>query len=231
MEKLLTVSNMNTKLLVTILIVLLIIAIGVYYMFNMQTGRGVAQTSTTTTTPATTTKTTTTPATTTTSIQTVWKPDGEISPGEYTGHEVFGNGVFEVYWRVENDTLYMAIKGKTKGWVAIGFEPSRGMADADMVFGWVYDNGTVVVLDQYSIGVTGPHKSDTELGGQYNILKYGGKESNGYTIIEFSRLLNTGDKYDKDLSSLGQIKIIWAIGPTDNPTAIHTARGSGTITL
>ncbi len=29
----------------------------------------------------------------------------------------------------------MALKGKTTGWVAIGFEPSYAMKDADMVIG------------------------------------------------------------------------------------------------
>ncbi len=160
-----------------------------------------------------------------------WRPDGVVSPGEYARHESFGGGVFEVYWRVENGTLYMALVGRTTGWVAVGFEPSRAMADADIVLGYVADNGSVIVRDEYSLGETGPHKPDTILGGQYNILASGGAERDGVTIIEFSRPLRTGDSYDKDLTSKTTVTIIWAIGSSDDPRSIHTERGYGTLTL
>lgn len=90
----------------------------------------------------------------------------------------------------------MAIKGHTTGWVAIWFEPSVAMKDADMIFGWVQD-GQIVVMDTYSTGTYGPHPSDEEPGGTNDILAFAGKEENGYTVIEFKRNLDTGDQYDK----------------------------------
>ena len=57
-------------------------------------------------------------------------------------------------------------------------------------------DGTVKVVDAYSTGPTGPHPADTDQGGSDDIISFGGKESDGKTVIEFVRKLDTGD--DKD---------------------------------
>lgn len=219
--------------LVAIIVVVAVALAVSYYLVIHKPGPSPTTTAPETAATHTTTTTTTTTFTTTTvtTATTQWAPDGTISPGEYVSSASFGGGVFEVYWRIEGNTLYMAIKGRTEGWVAIGFEPSTRMKDADIVFGWVSDNGDVTVVDMYSTGETGPHPPDTELGGTNDILQYGGKEDEGYTIIEFSRHLFTGDQYDKDLSGKGEVNVIWAIGSTDSMTSIHVERGTGTIDL
>ncbi|UCE36149.1 MAG: hypothetical protein JSW00_11420 [Thermoplasmata archaeon] len=147
--------------------------------------------------------------------------DGIIESGEYEFSASFSGGEFVIHWRVENDTIIMAMEGKTTGWVAIGIEPSDKMKDADMIFGWVSDSGVASVLDCFSTGTFGPHPPDTELGGTSDILCYGGTESGGKTIIEFKRLLSTGDSKDKDIPSEGEITIIWATGPDDDFESQH----------
>jgi len=103
------------------------------------------------------------------------------------------------------------------------------MKNADMVLGSVED-GEATVYDQFSTGDFGPHKADTELGGTDDILEFGGKEAGGYTIIEFKRALNTGDKYDHPLSK-GANKIIWSYGSDDKSTIKHVNRGYGELDL
>ncbi|MCE4624891.1 MAG: DOMON domain-containing protein [Desulfurococcales archaeon] len=222
----------RTPALAAITIIVIIVLAGAYYLAGRggqpgaQQGGG-APVGNQTTTTTTTTQTTTTPQSTTTSL-TAWKPDGVVERGEYEYNASFMDGDLIVYWRVENGTLYMALVGKTTGWVAIGFEPTTVMKDADMIFGWVYDsNGTVVVLDLNSTGTTGPHPPDTKLGGTNDILAYGGKQANGVTVIEFSRPLNTGDVYDRNLEGRGSVSVIVALGPSDSLTAKHydTDRG------
>jgi len=103
------------------------------------------------------------------------------------------------------------------------------MKDSDMILGYVKD-GKVEIFDQYSTGDFGPHPSDEQLGGTNDIVEFGGKEEDGYTVIEFKRLLNTEDEFDLELKS-GKNKIIWAYSNQDDIKARHTARGYGEIEI
>ena len=156
-----------------------------------------------------------------------WAPDGVITPGEYQKNKSFGD--FELLWTADDQYIYMGMKAKTPGWVAVGFDPGLMMQDADIVEGFIKD-GNLSIADQYSTGQFGPHPPDTQLGGTDDILASGGKLDNGYTTIEFKRKLVTGDKYDKPLHS-GTNKVIWAYGSDPQFYIKHMARGSGEIDL
>ena len=98
-----------------------------------------------------------------------------------------------------------------------------------MVLGFVSD-GETTVFDLFSTGDFGPHSLDTELGGTDDILEFGGSEDNGFTTIEFKRLLDTGDSFDLPLST-GTHQIIWSYGTTDTVSQKHAVRGYGEIQL
>jgi len=150
-----------------------------------------------------------------------------IKDGEYTGSNKYGD--YTVFWRNDEQYVYIGITAKTTGWVAMAVQPGSKMKDADMVMGWVKD-GNAEIEDLYSTGDFGPHVSDNELGGTDDIVAYGGSEADGFTTIEFKRLISTGDKNDNDLTS-GVNKIIWAYGSDDNPSAKHSVRGYGEIVI
>ncbi len=44
--------------------------------------------------------------------------DEVILANEYPSHSVFGGGIYYLYWRAENDVIYIAIVGKTASWIA-----------------------------------------------------------------------------------------------------------------
>lgn len=158
-----------------------------------------------------------------------WEADGVITPGEYTGVQVYGN--YEIHWTRDEEHIYVGMRAKTGGWVAVGFDatPGAGMADADMVLGVVNCCG-VTISDEFGTGPT-THRPDTELGGTDDILEFGGMEQEGWTTIEFKRALDTGDPYDAVLAE-GTITIIWAYSASKSLTAYHSAnRGYGEITL
>jgi hypothetical protein len=157
--------------------------------------------------------------------------DGKIGSKEYEFDAAFQGGLYKIYWTINNDTINLAMLAKTKGWVAIGIEPTFRMKDADMIFGWVTSDGLVRVLDAYSTGPTGPHPSDVSLGGTIDILEFGGSQENNWTIIEFTRKLDTGDSYDNVIPEEGIIDIIWAYGSNDDYTDQHSDRGAGTVNL
>jgi len=156
-----------------------------------------------------------------------WSADGVFGDIEYLGEMSYEN--YEIRWLSDDDYVYIGIRAKTTGWVAVGLQPSSRMKDADMIFGFVKD-GETTVSDQFSTGAYGPHSRDTDLGGTDDILEFIGKEEGDYTTIELKRALNTGDKYDNELSK-GAIKIIWAYGSTDELGQKHIAKGYGEITL
>lgn len=156
-----------------------------------------------------------------------WTADGVISSGEYASTNTYGD--YRISWKSDEKYVYIGLSVKTTGWVAMGIQPGLMMKDADIVLGDVSD-GKVTVDDQYSTGNFGPHVSDDQLGGTNDILEPGGKEIAGYTIIEFKRALDTGDKYDHPLVK-GTNKIIWSYGSDDQAEVQHVNRGYGELDL
>ena len=159
--------------------------------------------------------------------QTEWSADGVITDGEYTKGKSFGD--YEIYWTSDEQYIYIGMKAKTSGWLAVGIQPGTKMKDADMVMGVVSD-GKAIIYDFFCTGDYGPHSPDNELGGTDDIIEFGGQEVGGYTTIEFKRLLDTGDKYDLPVSG-GISKIIWSYSLDEKPTKKHVNRGYGEIDL
>jgi len=157
--------------------------------------------------------------------------DGIIKAGEYSKEAVFDKGNYRLLWEFDNDKLYMAIVAKTTGWVAIGFDPGVAMANADMIFGLVGEQGNVQAIDAWSTGMFGPHPPDVNQGGNSDILSFAGSRTGDTVTFEFSRLLNTGDKFDKVIPTSGNFKVIWAYGPSLQFTAKHTKAGSAILLM
>ncbi len=157
--------------------------------------------------------------------------DGVIQPNEYAQSQSFGNGVFELHWRIVGDEVYIAMKAKTTGWVSLGIDPSIMMKDADMIIAWVENNGETKLFDAFSIGEMGPHPPDEQSGGTNDIPEYAGKIADGYTTIEFKRKLDTGDQFDKPFPRSGNLKVIVAYGTRKDFNSMHSFRATGTITI
>ncbi len=153
-----------------------------------------------------------------------WKPDGVIEEGEY--QRAYKDGDFELYLRAENGTLMVGVRAPTRGWLAVGFGGTKGMKGADIVIAYVLPNGTVAVSDEYSTGFSGPHNPDGIYGGTDDVLSYGGSEGPDYTVVEFSRKLDTGDRYDFKIPSVGKFRVIWAYALEDDFLSMHVKAGS-----
>jgi hypothetical protein len=151
--------------------------------------------------------------------------DGFVGSDEYPNHSVFGEGSYKLSWRVEDDIIFIGMVAETTGWVAIGFSPVSLHKGADIVSGWVDDNGTVNIIDCYFPDMYPPHPHDTQQNGTYDILSYNGTEQNDRTIIEFSRLVSTGDDLDNDVLLNGSMEIFWSYGSSDVWTEKHEKAG------
>jgi hypothetical protein len=122
-------------------------------------------------------------------------------------------GDFSMEWSVEGNSLSVTASAPTTGWIAVGFEPSAAMKDADIVIGYVED-GQVFISDDWGDGHIS-HSPDTELGGTSDVTGVSGTETDGRTEISFSIPMSSGDAYDKVLQQGSTIKMILAYGPDD----------------
>jgi hypothetical protein len=100
-------------------------------------------------------------------------------------------------WKIDNTNLRVVVKAPTKGWAAVGFNPSFMMEDANIIIGYVKDN-QAFIRDDWGISST-RHKADTELGGTDNIIEKSGKETADSTELSFTIPLNSGDAQDQPL--------------------------------
>jgi len=128
---------------------------------------------------------------------------------------------FTFRWKVVGDSLRCMILAPTTGWVAVGFDPSDNMLDADFLIGYV-NNGTAFVRDDFGISETS-HSADLGLGGVNNVSRVFGHEENGFTELRFTIPLNSGDSYDRVLQEGIEYEIIFAYGYAGNDdfTSMH----------
>ncbi len=148
--------------------------------------------------------------------------------GDYQHSLTFEKMTFD--WSVDGDTLAVKLSAPTTSWVAIGFNPTKQMKDANIVIGYV-KKGKVKISDEYGTSST-QHKSDKKIGGTSNVTVVGGSEENGVTTIEFSMPLDSGDDKDSAIDPNTDTKVIWAYGEgRDSFRVGHKKQGTVMVNL
>ena len=132
-------------------------------------------------------------------------------------------------WKVEGNNLHIILSAPTEGWVAVGFNLSRAMKDADFKLVYV-DGSTVHMEDHFGTGLFG-HKIDTSLDGTSDFNIISGKEEMGSTTVDFTIPLNSRDEKDKILAEGDEVKVLLAYGVRDNLRQKHKERTSVVIKL
>lgn len=127
--------------------------------------------------------------------------------------------------------LHVTLVAPTTGWVAVGFDPSRGMAGADILIGYV-DGDTVLVRDDYGVSPFS-HAPDERRRGTSDIADAAGHERDGRTTLSFSIPLDSGDAMDNPLVPGREYPILVAYGPdgADDFTTYHANRGTGRLLI
>lgn len=133
-------------------------------------------------------------------------------------------------WERSGDQLIMTISAETEGWIAVGFDPEKKMRGANILIGYVDEDGSVILEDHYGHSQFN-HRSDESLGGSSDVQILEGSETNGVSTIRFSIPLNSGDEYDKVLVPGQEHKVITAWGQGDRMTVRHNGRGSSSLIL
>jgi len=136
--------------------------------------------------------------------------------------------LFDVYYEFSpQESITMAIKFKVPNqYFSVGLGTSMFGSDI-----WVFDiiNSEIQATDCVGIGHTVP-PLDTDQGGQNNLQVLGFEITPSYSLIKFTRPLNTHDPNDQVISP-GPTNIIWATGPATNMVYHGAARGAITVDL
>jgi len=102
----------------------------------------------------------------------------------YEGRFISRNAAMSATWKTSLDekTIDFEIKGKTKGWIAIGFNNSTRMAGSEVIYGWVDKLGNAYVYSGACSGHLAPTSTTKN-----QITKIKGSQSGAVTTISFSR--------------------------------------------
>lgn len=130
-------------------------------------------------------------------------------------------------WEVEGDSATFTIEAPTTGWVAVGFNPTRMMQDANLIIGYV-ENGEAAIRDDFGNYFTS-HSSDLKMGGSEDISDFRGTESEGRTSLTFTIPLDSGDEFDQPLTPGQKLDLILAYGNTDDFETIHNKATKTTV--
>ncbi len=131
---------------------------------------------------------------------------------------------FTIKWKIVDSNISVKLGAPTTGWVAIGFDPTSRMKDANIIIGYV-ENGEVFMRDDYGSATTA-HEADTAAGGTDDLTNKSGTENNGTTEIAFTMPLNSGDSRDRVLKEGTSYTIIMAYGTSDSFTIKHSTTAS-----
>jgi hypothetical protein len=117
---------------------------------------------------------------------------------------------FTFVYKVDGPNLVASVSCPTSGWVAVGFNPSKIMKDANLIMGYADPEGPVIV-DQFGSD-TYKHQPDTSIGGRNDIIDANCVEENGMTTLSFTIPLSSGDSKDVVLQKNSKTKVIFAAG-------------------
>lgn len=139
-------------------------------------------------------------------------------------------GEYTLKYKVVNaNTLHCVLSAPGTGWLAVGFDPSEGMRNANFVIGHANGN-TGDARDDWGTSYTA-HLSDLELGGSSDLTLLNASEISGVTRLEFQIPLNSGDAYDRVLSVGNTYPVILARGYEDDFETFHRDYAATSIRL
>jgi hypothetical protein len=155
--------------------------------------------------------------------------DSTAAKAKETPYTTVKTGKFTFAYKVDGADLHAQVAYPTKGWVAVGFNPTSMMKGANVIMG-ALANGKTISSDEFGVSDVG-HKPDTAIGGKNNILAADCTQANGTTTFSFTIPLDSGDPKDVKLVAGAKIKVILAAGPSANFKEHHIDIAKTTITL
>lgn len=137
--------------------------------------------------------------------------DGTVMAGEYKIEHV--DGPVRLLASFDASHIYLAIVGKTEGWVAVGVGSSR-MDGAHIFIGYVANGKEAFSVQR---GVRHSHRQSAEDGVLAHALAEAGGSTTMELVLERSAYLGASDQ---------SLDVIYAIGNADSFVRYHAFRGA-----
>jgi hypothetical protein len=121
-------------------------------------------------------------------------------PAQENGVFTSASGDFRLEWiptpSDPDNSLTFTIQAQTTGWASVGFSTQPiAHSNVDVISGFIDTTGTVTLQDGFLNSYSYPAMDASN-----DINAISGDETASTTTLTFSRLLNTGDPQDQDLS-------------------------------
>jgi len=76
-----------------------------------------------------------------------------LDTSKYARSKVLKANAMKMYWRIEGDTVHLAVEATATGWVGFGLGETTGMAGADIVY---YEATSNKLIDSYAVSHAKP---------------------------------------------------------------------------
>lgn len=109
-----------------------------------------------------------------------------LDTSKYPRSQVLKDNQMKIYWKVDDDTLKLALETTATGWVGFGLGETKGMMGADIVY---YENEAKSLTDAYVKAAEGKPSKDTCQ--DWKLIA--AETTGGKLIVEVSRKLVSDD--------------------------------------
>ena len=132
---------------------------------------------------------------------------------------------YSLTFRVCDNSFVGTVTARATGWVAVGFSRDQFMPGTDVFMAGVLPDGSPYGVDAFAFMRNPPTRDLSQ-----DVSLQSPTELNGFTSYTFTRLLNTGDSRDFDLTD-GQYYILGAFQSTsDSLTVRHSFSDASDLT-
>ena len=146
--------------------------------------------------------------------------DGAVTPDEYTFKKAYD--LLTLYANRTADTLYLAVEGKTTGWVALGLG-SLKMDGATIFIGYLDNAGKVQFKPQAG---SGHGHGDTTAEVAATVISYAIKQAGDVTTLEIALKATSYIKHGQQT-----LDLIFAVGADKSLRSRHMYRDSLSLKL
>ncbi|KAF2357527.1 Copper type II ascorbate-dependent monooxygenase C-terminal [Trinorchestia longiramus] len=115
------------------------------------------------------------------------------------------DGKFVFTWMPEEDHITIEIQVATQGYAGLGFSPAGGMRGADIILGWVDDDGTARIHDMHGVRNGAPLLDDSQ-----DVVLLSGRRNDTHTTLRFRRPWVTCDQHHDMAISADTVRVISA---------------------